>query len=300
MAFIPLRDGQHLHIRVLGRGQSVLMLPGLGMSSLHWLPFIAPYLHRFRFYLPDFRGFGRSAHLRLNQADVFHNHMQDVQDLIAHCGLRDFLLGGISLGGSTALHLLREGGFGGVRGYLHIDQSPCVANQADWPYGLFGPRQAEMFGKLQQVHALLQARGRADYLGQLPAPLRRQAAATLAELFTLMGGRPALEPWLRGVLDLPGPLSRLLPLSRLDDALAYMAAYSGGSHDYREALKACPVPVTVFVGMRSPLYAPAGQMAIADYAPRSRIVRFEKSGHVPLSDEPVKFTRELGRFLYAG
>jgi len=51
------------------------------------------------------------------------------------------------------------------------------------------------------------------------------------------------------------------------------------------------------VGMKSPLYAPAGQMAIADYAPNVRIVRFHKSGHVPLVDEPLKFVRELGRFL---
>lgn len=298
MPLIPLRDGQSLHIRVLGRGRPVLMLPGLGMSSAHWLPFVLPYLHRFRFYLPDLRGFGRSARVRLNQADIFHNHMQDVQDLIAHYGLRDFCLAGISLGGSTALHLLREGGFDGVRRYLHIDQSPSVANREDWPYGLFGPRQDEMFGKLRHIHALLQAREGADYLGELPGPLRRQAATTLAELFTLMGGRPGLEPVLRTVLALPGGASRLLPLSRLDDALLYMAAYSNGGHDYRAALRACPVPITVMVGMRSPLYAPAGQMAIAEYAPQARIVRFEKSGHVPLTDEPVKFTRELGRFLY--
>ncbi|HEX5277121.1 MAG TPA: alpha/beta hydrolase, partial [Fluviicoccus sp.] len=68
--------------------------------------------------------------------------------------------------------------------------------------------------------------------------------------------------------------------------------------DYRAALRQCPVPVTVMVGMKSPLYAPAGQMAIADYAPHARIVRFHKSGHVPLVDEPLKFVRELGRFLH--
>ena len=38
-------------------------------------------------------------------------------------------------------------------------------------------------------------------------------------------------------------------------------------------------------------------MAIADYAPDVRIVRFERSGHAPLVDEPARFVRELGRFL---
>jgi pimeloyl-ACP methyl ester carboxylesterase len=50
--------------------------------------------------------------------------------------------------------------------------------------------------------------------------------------------------------------------------------------------------------MKSPLYAPAGQMAIADYARYVRIVPFHRSGHIPLMDEPVKFIRELGQFLH--
>ncbi|MDP2226174.1 MAG: alpha/beta hydrolase [Moraxellaceae bacterium] len=298
MPSIPLRDGHALHVRTIGRGQPVLMLPGLGMSSSHWLPFLLPYLHRFRFYLPDFRGFGRSAHLRLNQADVFRNHMEDVQDVIAHFGLRDFLLTGYSLGGSTALHLLHEHGFEGVKRYLHIDQSPCVGNREGWPHGLFGERQDELFAGMRRLQAVLDQYPAAAYLNELPAPSRRDVAVVMAEVFSLMGGRPAMEPLLRRLLAMPGMASRLLPLSRLDDARRYLAAYSAGGHDYRESLSRCSVPVTVMVGMRSPLYPPAGQMAMADYAPRARIVRFEKSGHVPLMDEPLRFTRELGNFLY--
>lgn len=298
MPFITLRDGARLHVRVLGRGQQpVLMLPGLGMSSAHWLPFIWPHLSRFRFYLPDFRGFGRSAHLRLRHADVFESHGQDVQELITHFGLRDFLLAGYSLGGSTALHMLRAGKFSGVRRYLHIDQSPCVVNREGWPYGLFGAQQAELFARMRALTALLAQHPEVLYLDKLPAAAKREAAAVMAIIFSRMNGRPAMEPWLRRFLLLPGAASRLLPLTRLDDAQRYLSAYANGGHDYRESLRECTAPITVFVGMRSPLYHPAGQMAIADYASDVSIVRFEKSGHVPLSDEPLKFGRELGQFL---
>lgn len=300
MPFIPVRDGESLYVRVVGRGQPVLLLPGLGMHSAHWLPFILPYLGRFRFYLPDFRGHGKSASVRLNQADVFHNHMEDVQDLIAGLHLRDFLLGGISLGGSTALHLNRETGLPGVRRYLHIDQSPCVGNRPDWPHGLFGLRQDELFGQLHRLADLLDEHAHLGHLGELPPSARREAAATLAEVAAAMSGRPLLKPFVRHLLASPGQLSRRLPLTRLDDCRAYLRAYTVGSHDYRQALRHCPVPVTVMVGMKSPLYAPTGQMAIADYAPNARIVRFHRSGHVPLVDEPFKFVRELGRFLQAG
>jgi non-heme chloroperoxidase len=300
MPFIPVRDGASLYVRVVGRGQPVLLLPGLGMHSAHWLPFILPYLGRFRFYLPDFRGHGKSAPVRLNQADVFHNHMEDVQDLITGLHLRDFLLGGISLGGSTALHLNRETGLPGVRRYLHIDQSPCVGNRPDWPHGLFGLRQDELFGQMHRLADLLDDHAHLGHLGELPPSARREAAATLAEVAAAMSGRPLLKPFVRHLLASPGQLSRRLPLTRLDDCRAYLRAYTVGSHDYRAALRHCPVPVTVMVGMKSPLYAPTGQMAIADYAPNARIVRFHRSGHVPLVDEPVKFVRELGRFLQAG
>ncbi len=299
MPFVPVRDRQSLYVRILGRGQPVLLLPGLGMHSAHWLPFIWPYLGRFRFYLPDFRGHGKSAAVRLNQPDVFQNHMEDVQDLIHRLGLHDFLLGGISLGGSTALHLNRETGLPGVRRYLHIDQSPCVGNREGWSHGLFGLRQDELFGQLHRLADLLDSHGHLTHLGDLPDDARREAAGTLAEVAAGMTGRTYLKPLLRGLLARPGQLSRRLPLSRIEDCRAYLRAYTAGGHDYRPALRQCPVPITVMVGMKSPLYAPTGQMTIADYAPRARIVRFHRSGHVPLADEPIKFIRELGRFLDA-
>lgn len=298
MPYVPTRDGQSLHVRVLGRGRPVLMLPGLGMHSGHWLPFVLPYIGRFRFYLPDFRGFGKSTSIRLNQADVFHNHMEDVQDIIACFHLHDFLLAGISLGGSTALHLNREAGLHGVRRYLHIDQSPSIGNQGDWEHGLFGDRQAELFGQMRRLGDVLAAHeGEVCYLGELPPQARRHMAEILAGIAAQMTGRGFMQPVYRQLLVSLPVMTRWLPLSRVDDCRAYLHAYAGGGHDYRDSLRHCKVPMTVMVGMKSPLYAPAGQMAIADYAPDVRIVRFHKSGHVPLVDEPLKFVRELGRFL---
>lgn len=297
MPFISLRDGQHLHVRVLGRGQPVMMLPGLGMSSSQWLPYILPYLRQFRFYLPDFRGFGLSADIRLNQSDVFENHSQDVQDIIRHFRLDDFLLAGISLGGSTALHLQKEGGFTGVRRYLHIDQSPCVGNRHDWPHGLFGIRQDELFGQLHRLRDLLAIYPQYSAISELPAQVRQQTSVILAEVLALMTGRELLKPVFRHMLNRPS-LSRFLPLTQLQDCVSYLSAYIGGAHDYRQSLRDCHTPITVMVGMKSPLYAPAGQMAIADYARYVRIVPFHRSGHIPLMDEPIKFIRELGRFLH--
>ncbi len=40
MPLFPARDGATLRVRLLGRGQPVLMLHGLGMQGRDWLPFV--------------------------------------------------------------------------------------------------------------------------------------------------------------------------------------------------------------------------------------------------------------------
>lgn len=292
-----MRDGRSLYVRVLGRGQPVVLLPGLGMNSTHWLPFILPFIGTHRFYLPDFRGFGRSAHLRIERDDVFESHALDARDVVAHFGLHDYLLGGISLGCTTALHMNRDGGLAGVRRYLHIDQSPCVGNREGWVHGLFGERQAELFTELSVVQEHLARHPHATHLAELPPSDRATVATTLGLIASLISGNPAKARSVTRAMLLPRAISRHLPLSHLDDVRTYVGAYLSGGHDYREALRDCEVPITLMIGMQSPLYAPAGQMAIASHARNVHVVRYERSGHVPLIDEPAKFLRELGRFL---
>jgi non-heme chloroperoxidase len=297
MPFVTTRDNHSLHVRVIGRGQPVLMLHGMGMHSAHWLPFLLPYLRHHRFYLPDMRGAGRSSHVRINQPDIFQNHCEDVQDIIAHFGLNDFLLAGYSLGGSTALHLQRAGGFNNVKRYLHIDQSPCIGNKDDWPHGLFGARQAEVFTALQQLRELLDAQANVDLLNDLPPAVRTEVIHILSDIFSRMLGRRGIAPLLKLSSHWPWLFSQLFPFTHVHDMRAYLASYVSGGHDYRDSLKRCPVPVTVMVGMRSPLYAPEGQMAIADHAPRCHTVYMHRSGHAPLLDQPLQFTLALGDFL---
>ncbi len=298
MPFIPMRDAAPLYVRVVGRGQPVLMLPGLGMVSRHWLPFVLPHAHRFRFYMPDFRGHGRSIAAELNQRDVFQNHAEDVQDVVAHFGLRDYPLVGLSLGATTALHLQRETGFEGVSRYLHIDQSPNVLNGPDWEHGLAGERQARLFESMRRALALLDDEQGATHFHELPAKKRAALAEQVAATLEVLGTPARTTRVMRRALPyLPGVATRRLPLLRLNDMRTYLECYSGGGHDYRDSLHQGDTPVTLMVGMNSPLYPAAGQELVASRARRGRVVRFEKSGHVPLMDEPRKFRREFARFL---
>lgn len=298
-AAVPLRDGQMLQVRVFGSsmGQSVLMLSGLGMSASHWLPIIAPFALRYRFYLPDFRGAGLSAHLPFNQADVFQNHMEDIHDVITHFKLKDMLLVGYSLGATTSLHLQRAGHFDSVKRYMHIDQTPCIRNQANWTRGLLGDRQESLFTIMREANVLLEQYSSATYLADIPAAMQGEIVEKLEQIHTLLSGESRLKPWVKPIILGLLPLTRKLPLSRLDHLRAYFSSYSGEGHDYRPSLKTCMTPITQIVGMNSKLYHPQGQMDIAACAQNVKVVKFEQSGHAPFIHEPRKFVRVLGDFL---
>lgn len=298
-AAVPLRDTQQLQVRVFGSsmGQSVLMLPGLGMSASHWLPIIARFATRYRFYLPDFRGTGLSAHLAFNQTDVFQNHMEDIQDVISHFKLKDILLVGYSLGATTAMHLQRAGQFEYVKRYLHIDQTPCIHNQSDWSYGLLGEQQELLFTLMREINILLEQFPSATYLSDIPISKQSSVANKIQQINGLLSGKTYQEPWLKPMILGLLPFSHRLPLTRIDHMRAYSSAYTGEGYDYRTSLKTCTTPITQIVGMSSRLYHPKGQMQLADCAQNVKVVKFEHSGHVPFMNEPRKFVRVLGDFL---
>ena len=298
-AAVPLRDGQQLKVRVFGAsmGQPVLMLPGLGMSASYWLPIIAPFANRYRFYLPDFRGLGLSANLAFNQPDVYQNHMEDIQDVISHFKLKDKLLVGYSLGATISMHLQRAGQFDGVKRYLHIDQTPCIRNQADWTYGLMGEQQEVLFKLIKETDALLAQHPLAKYLGDIPLSKRGDIVDKIQQIRAKLGGDSQIKAWHKPLILGLLPLSNKIPLTRIDHIRAYFASYTGEGYDYRDSLKTCTTPITQIVGMNSALYNPQGQMQIADFAKQVKVVRFERSGHAPFMNEPRKFIRVIGDFL---
>lgn len=303
MAWVETRDKQQLYVRELGTGkQPVLMLHGLGMKSSHWLPFLWPLRKQFRFYLPDLRGAGRSSAVAFNRSNVFQNHMEDLEDLVAGLGLDDFLLVGYSLGATTSLHWQNAGGFfhtdgrPRVKAYLHIDQSPCVTNRDGWRYGVFGAQQEWVFARLRRLLVLLEGQP-AEQLADLPSGVRRQLLYVLGQVFNQLLGKPAAKPVFMLANRLPWLMPLLLPMTRVADLRAYLTSYTQLGRDYLPGLAGCSTPTTLLIGAKSPLYAEPGQRAIAHQMTDCRVVLLDKSGHVPLLDQPRAFYRELKTFL---
>lgn len=296
MTHYPCRDGASLSLQIIGHGQPVVLLHGLGASGRQWLPFVCSHRRRFRFYIPDLRAMGRSAGVSYNQPDIFQNHMQDLEDLLDHFALDQVLLGGHSLGNTIALHWQRAGGFQQVLRYLHIDQSPCVKNQPDWSYGVFGDDQPRMFGALAELRDVLAQHSDCEYIAQLPYPARLQMMQIIGTTFARILGHRALAPILPLMARSPALLARHFPVKRLADLDKLLGSYLA-AHDYRDSLRGCPTPTTVIVGRNSPIYDPRGQKAIADWVQNGQVVEFPRAGHMPPFQQPLKFAHEFGRFL---
>ena len=90
---------------------------------------------------------------------------------------------------------------------------------------------------------------------------------------------------------------RLIPLQRIDYVLWYIRTYLDHDEDYRKALIALKRPTEFIIGQQSTLYSYKGQLELAQKLENSKIHLMRKSGHVPLTNEPIKFTKVLNQFL---
>jgi len=303
MARVQLRDGQRQHYYDIGRKQIggqpapvCVLLHGFAMPGFLWLPFITPLANRYRFIVPDIRGFGASHQLQLNQADVLDQFADDLEDLLEHLNLNDVVLAGLSMGACTSMQYLHRYGTGRVRAYLNIDQSPVILNSQEWPWGLMGPNQAERFEMMLALHRDLDAAGRGQEFFSLPKPIRHRLWGALStffgEAFTKQGWKRFTRMARHEML-----IRHAAPMANWNVYMDILMAYAHQGYDWRKVISELDIPMTAMVGMRSDMYPAAGQLKLAELNPGVEIVKFEQAGHAIPFETPRQFQREFAKFL---
>jgi pimeloyl-ACP methyl ester carboxylesterase len=297
MPHITTRDGARLHYLSIGRGAPVVLLHGFAMQGAMWLPFIAPLALRYRFILPDLRGFGGSHRVSLSRPCLLTQHADDLEDLLQALDLDKVRLGGLSMGACTALQYHRLHGFDRIHSYLHMDQSPCVRNSPDWRHGLLGVQQQSRLGAWRQLMQDME-----PYRGQpfrkLPAALRARLWKTLAEFFGFAFHKAGWRIF-SSLARHEFIIRNVAPTSNWPIYMDTLRSYIEDDYDWRPSLPTLGVPMTVLVGMRSTMYPAQGQLQIGKLVPNARIVRFEDCGHALPFEAPTRFVRELRQFLAA-
>ena len=136
MPYYRTRDNQQLYVRIIGRGKPVVLLHGFATHSGPWLPYVLPHSLKYKFYLPDFRCFGKSQDAQLVGDCPLTNFADDLTDMLYNFDISTFKLGGISMGAYASLKYFQKYGQSRVSHYIHMDQSPQVLNNNSWRFGI--------------------------------------------------------------------------------------------------------------------------------------------------------------------
>ena len=99
------RDGVRLHYLDEGRGPPVMLLHAFPLSSEMYRPQISALGSKYRFILPDLRGFGGSPALR--RPIEMSAFAEDALALLDHLNVETAVVGGVSMGGYVTMALLQ-------------------------------------------------------------------------------------------------------------------------------------------------------------------------------------------------
>jgi len=267
-------DGQAVPVCVLGDGPPVVLVHGVGCSHRDWMPVARRLARRHCVLAWDARGHGscRPVHGSITLARL----AEDLAEMLDHFGLERPVLVGHSMGALTLMQYLHSHGTQRVAAVTLVDQSPRIVTDDSWRLGLFGGCSAAM-------------------LSGLIAGARQDFAETLLNEVGALGGA-----WLRRQLGAEASLGRMLRrrLRRVDLRPLLDLAESMAQADFRASLSRLDAPLLVVLGARSPHYAGLPLDAwYRDTVKHAQISIYPRAGHSPHVSEPLRFVRELERFI---
>ena len=267
-------DGQVVPVCVLGSGPPLILVHGVGCSHRVWMP-VARRLARGHCVLAwDARGHGACRPVR--GSITLARLADDLAEMIDHFGLERSVFVGHSMGALAVMQYLHSYGTQRVAAVALVDQSPRIVTDDEWRLGLFGGCSASM-------------------LSGLIAGARRDLAETLLNQVGALGGA-----WITRQLSADATIGQMLRrrLKSIDVRPLIDLAESMAQADFRASLSRLDAPLLVVLGARSPHYAGLPLDAwYRETVKHAEVSVYPRAGHSPHVSEPLRFVRELERFI---
>jgi len=266
--------GHRRAYRMCGSGPALLLLHGIGDSSLGWEPLMAPLAERFTVIAPDLLGHGESDKPRADYSvAAYANGMRDLLDVL---GVERVTVVGHSLGGGVAAQFA----------YQYPERCDRLVLVAT---GGVGP----------EVHPLLR-------LATLP--LAEIVVVPMQLPPARLVGRLCLEVLRRSGTDLGRDADEL---ARVVDGLPDGAARGAFSRTLRSAVDwrgqvvtmrdraylGVDVPTLVVWGDRDAVIPVSHASLVQEALPDARVEVFSGAGHFPHHHDPERFLEVLGEFV---
>jgi pimeloyl-ACP methyl ester carboxylesterase len=180
------------------------------------------------------------------------------------------------MGALVLMQYLHSYGTQRVAAVALVDQSPRIVTDESWRLGLFGGCTSAM-------------------LAGLIGGARKDLAETLIHEVGAFAG-----PWLQRRLVAEAPLGKILRkrLGHIDVVHLLDLAESMAQADFRASLARLDAPLLVVLGARSPHYGGVPLEAwYRDTVKHAQVSIYPRAGHSPHVSEPLRFVRELERFI---
>lgn len=253
-----------LYARDVGTGTPIVLLHAFPLSSAMWLAQREGLAGRFRVITPDLRGFGGS--LLGDDEPSVDTMADDVARACRSLGVRQAVVGGLSMGGYVAMALCRRHpdlvlGLVLAATRAAADTAPVRENRL-WQAGaLEGERSTRVL-----VDEVLPG-----LVG--PTTLRQRA---------LIYGR------VRGLVQAAPPL-----------AAAWAQRAMAGRPDSFETLRGLRVPALVMIGDEDALATEAEARAMAEAMPNAETLVISRAGHLCAVEQPDLFNQAVAEFAAA-
>ena len=295
---IPLRDGQFLHVREIGKGKPVLMLHGFAMQSLAWLPLVLPLANRYRFILPDLRGFGKSGEVTFNQNDVFKNYYEDIEDVLDFFKIDTIPLVGISMGAYMSLYYLSHEKKHRVEKFLCIDQVAFGQNTIEHQFGVGKHKHDDW---TSQITFLINKNTQQQHIkdwNDLPKEDQQKFKYLLSDFMAATIPQSPLKKIIRYVVKNTAIEKLIIPTNSWQQWIQFVEVYLlSNRYNLIDKVAAINIPVTILAGLQNDMFPTLGFEHLHASIKDSKFVSFTKSGHALIYTEPLKFIKELDEFI---
>ncbi|KRL14560.1 alpha beta superfamily hydrolase [Schleiferilactobacillus perolens DSM 12744] len=255
---VKLTDGTTLAVTVTGVGLPIVFLNGFGGYQAIWTAQIQPLValggQTITF---DYRGQGDSTG---DCASNINDLADDLQQLLTNLHVQRPVLVGHSMGASLIWAFRHRYPDTAVRGWVSVDQSPQMVNDADWPYGFRG----------------LTATNQKDFL-QIKSRLHETLHGLDGGVLRVLGDAEARHPFN------PADAQRLL-LSHLAD-------------DWRPTVLAEQSPALMVSARQSPYYPLGYAEWCQKRNDHVRAVVIEDCGHDVMAEVPAAFNQTMRHFV---
>ena len=252
-------DGVPLHYRDEGQGLPVLLFHAFPLNGEAYEKQLKALSGRYRFIIPDLRGFGRSG---LGEGPTEMARIaQDALALLDALKVDSAVVGGVSMGGYASMALLREDA-GRVRGLVLVDTQATADDEVGRARREASAQEAMREGPEAVVRALLP-----KVVVEPDSPVGREVAAMMRT--ATPAGIAAAQ---RGMALRP-------------DSKDILARYAG--------------PALVVVGEKDPVTPLEKAKQMADLITGARLEVIPDAAHLPNQEQPERFNAVLDSFLSA-